>query len=357
MYKEKDILLFLNYCRIDNKKILDLIAKNQISNFINLNINSNLDSSILSEADINKIFNNLKTFEINKYKTKLDSYNIKYITILEKNYPTLLKEIYNPPSLLYYKGDITRLVNPLAIVGARKISTYGIKSLNYIFNDLSNKQISIVSGMALGVDRLAHELALKNNLLTCGVLASSLEIVYPKSNTDLYNSMDNHILISEYPLDTPPIKRNFVERNRIIAGLSLATFVVEAKERSGSLITARIAIESDRDLFALPGDIGNINSKGCNLLIKEGAKLVDSGMDIISQYPYIEECSYIGHMKRYELNELDKYILDLLKQGDKNLGQICENSSFDISDIYTSLIELEMNNYIKRVNGLYIKIR
>lgn len=206
------------------------------------------------------------------------------LSILDKNYPLELREIYNPPVLLFYQGNLDLLTKPkLAVVGARKCSQTGIDSLKKIIAELGNHFV-IVSGLARGIDTAAHMACLKNGGSTIAVIGTGLDAYYPKENAKLQTFIaDKHLILTEYPPASKPLAHHFPERNRIISGLSQGVMVVDAKLRSGSLITCERALEQGRDVFAVPGNILDGFSSGCNHLIQEGAKCVTSGLDILSE--------------------------------------------------------------------------
>ena len=207
----------------------------------------------------------------------------------DENYPRLLKEIYDPPQQLYCLGESkAREKFPLAVVGTRKISFYGRKTTEYLVNGLCQAGLTIVSGLALGVDGLAHQIALENGTKTIAVLGSGLDTVYPPAHKKLAKRIvdSGGALVSEYPPKTQPSKMTFPARNRIVAGISLGVLVIEAPMKSGALITARFALEQGREVFAVPGSIYSENSQGCNLLIKTGAKPVTKVEDILETFNY-----------------------------------------------------------------------
>lgn len=202
--------------------------------------------------------------------------NIKIININEREYPQVLKEIYDPPISLYVKGNIEKLNNKnIGIVGCRECTTYGKKSAEYFAYNLSKQNINIVSGLAKGIDSYAH-LGSLNNGNTIAVLGNGLDMIYPKENLELANEIVKRggTIISEYPCGTKPDKMKFPARNRIISGISSGIIVIEAKEKSGTLITVDFALEQGRDVFVVPGNINSINSVGTNDLIKQGAMLI-----------------------------------------------------------------------------------
>ena len=208
--------------------------------------------------------------------------NIKIININEREYPQALKEIYDPPISLYVRGNIEKLNNKnIGIVGCRECTTYGKKSAEYFAYNLSKQNINIVSGLAKGIDSYAH-LGSLNTGNTIAVLGNGLDMIYPKENLELANEIVKRggTIISEYPCGTKPDKMKFPARNRIISGISSGIIVIEAKEKSGTLITVDFALEQGRDVFVVPGNINSINSVGTNDLIKQGARLVTTYEDV-----------------------------------------------------------------------------
>ena len=209
---------------------------------------------------------------------------IKTITIDNENYPILLKQIYDPPKVLYVQGNVEILNNPsIAIVGCRDNTEYGKKAATYFSYNLAKQNINIISGLAKGIDSFAHIGALQAEGKTIAVVGNGLDTVYPKENEDLAKRIINQggAIISEYSIGTKPEKEHFPARNRIISGLSKAIIVVEAKEKSGSLITVDFAIEQGKDVFAVPGNINSLNSVGTNKLIKDGAIPVSNYKEIL----------------------------------------------------------------------------
>ena len=208
-------------------------------------------------------------------------------SILDEIYPWDLSEIYNPPALLFYQGNIDLLELPkVAVVGSRDSSKLGNQSVQKIIKELNNELI-IVSGLARGIDTAAHMAALQNGGRTIAVIGTGLDVFYPKANKKLQSYIGkNHLVLSEYGPGEQPLKFHFPERNRIIAGLCRGVIVAEAKMRSGSLITCERAMEEGRDVFAIPGSILDGKSDGCHLLIQEGAKCIMSGSDVLSEFDF-----------------------------------------------------------------------
>lgn len=214
------------------------------------------------------------------------------LSLLDKDYPANLKYIYDPPSILYIKGNILpEDTIAVAVVGSRRATYYGLKNAENLGFQLAAGGITIISGLARGVDSAAHRGALKARGRTIAVLGSGLNKIYPRENEELVEEIaQNGAVISEFALDTPPLRQNFPRRNRIISGLSLGVVVVEAAKRSGALITANFALEQGREVFALPGKIDSFTSKGTHDLIKQGAKLVESIEDIIEELEPLKAC-------------------------------------------------------------------
>ena len=208
-------------------------------------------------------------------------------SILDEIYPWDLSEIYNPPALLFYQGNIDLLELPkVAVVGSRDSSKLGNQSVQKIIKELNNELI-IVSGLARGIDTAAHMAALQNGGRTIAVIGTGLDVFYPKANKKLQSYIGkNHLVLSEYGPGEQPLKFHFTERNRIIAGLCRGVIVAEAKMRSGSLITCERAMEEGRDVFAIPGSILDGKSDGCHHLIQEGAKCIMSGSDVLSEFDF-----------------------------------------------------------------------
>ena len=219
---------------------------------------------------------------------RLQEEKVKVITILDGAYPQRLKEIYLPPIVLFYRGNLSLLnQRAVAIVGSRDHSKYAKNCIHELIPVLVNDDIVVISGLARGVDTLAHEESLKANGFTIAVIGSGLDVVYPPENSKLYDVIAKRgLILSEYPLQSRPLKFHFPYRNRIIAGLSHGVCVIEAKEKSGSLITANLALSENREVFAVPGSIFSIHSKGTNSLIEAGACLVSSGETISKNLKY-----------------------------------------------------------------------
>ncbi len=288
---------------------------------------------------------------------KLAQEDIQIITIKDTNYPKILKEIFTPPALLYIKGNIDNLNQQfnLAVVGARKISNYGKQITPQIVKPLAENGFTITSGLALGTDALAHQVALEAKGKTIAVLGSGIDqkSIYPSSNRYLaQNILDNDgTIISEYPIGTLPLKHNFPARNRIIAGLSLGTLVIEAAQSSGALITAYNALEQNREVFAIPGSLFNQNSIGTHKLIQKGAKLITSHHDILEELNLQEVKNYVSNQKILPETLEEKLIIKNLGTEPVHIDQLIKNSNLPTSQISSTLSLMEMKGLIKNMGG------
>lgn len=286
----KQRLIHLDHCRGAGwKTIYQLLTIDPTLKI--LNECSNTEISHLLHISSSTVRNLLLDFHSETIQRQIQTYaknNIKIIAIFDEQYPVLLKEIYQPPWLLYVKGDTTLLTHPtkLAVVGSRQITEYGKAAIRQLLPEIINKQAVIVSGLAKGVDTISHETTIQNGGKTIAIIAGGLYNIYPKENKLLATQlMKNQLVVSEYPPFTLPTKWQFPMRNRIISGMSCGTLVIEAKKRSGSFITADHALHEGREVFALPGNINHPYSEGTNRLIQKGAKLVITAEDVFEELP------------------------------------------------------------------------
>lgn len=286
--------------------------------------------------------------------------NVLAITLLDYNYPKNLKEIFNPPPILYYRGSIEFLnYNCLAVVGTRKFTSYGKQITEEIVSQLAKNNITIISGLALGIDVIAHKACLDASGHTIAVLGSGAnsQCVFPSSNRYIADKIINSggAIISEYPVGINPTKFTFPMRNRIVSGLSKAVLVIEAPRSSGSLITAKYALDQNRDIFAIPGNITNHNSEGTNNLIKDGAKLVSNAADIIQELKIQTVFDDIKFEPKID-NEEEKIVLNILSREPFHIDKIKKLSKLNINVLLSTLTMMEIKGLIKDVGGKnYIK--
>lgn len=281
----------------------------------------------------------------------LEAQSIKLLFIEDEEYPENLRNIGLPPIFLYYKGDIN-LLNGLilGIVGTRRATVYGKQVCEEITKGLIEAGVTIVSGLAYGIDSICHKKILTLGGKTISVVGSGLDVVYPVENKKLWEEIgEKGLIISEYPLGTPPYQYNFPMRNRIITGISKGIVIIESREKGGSLITAQLALEEGRDIFAVPGEIYSQTSVGCNNLIKNSqAKLVTSVKDILEEYGIDSEIKE-GKLNVSLTNE-EKEIYNLIINS-KSIDEIVDESKFKIQEVLAILIDLEIKNLVVAVPG------
>lgn len=310
------------------------------------------------------------TFSLSKYSEEIKKKDIHIITLQDKEYPPLLAQIPDPPFLLYIRGDDLSLlqneVRPcIGVVGTRQITSYGEEVTRRITQGLVDAQVTIVSGMAYGVDGVAHTTAIESNGKTIAVLGCGVDIIHPRVNTTIYWKIVKGagLVISEFPVGRFAEKGLFPARNRIISGLSLGIVVTEGAADSGSLITARYAAEQGREVFAVPGPITSLLSKGPILLLKQGAKLVTEVKDILEELK-INPKSKISNLKQIQnlnsqtkLTKEEQKILNLLQNENLHFDELVRNSKFSAAKVGSLLTLMEMKGYIKHQEGGVYAIR
>ena len=288
---------------------------------------------------------------------KLIKEKISVITIKDKKYPPPLNQIYSPPALLFYKGNIENYNEfCLAVVGSRKVSPYGRQAIFEILPPLLKSRITIVSGMALGTDSLAHQCAVENNCMTIAVLGSGLdsENIYPKANKYLIDKIisNNGMVISEFPIGTMPLKHNFPQRNRIISGLSKGVLIIEAAQNSGALITAQYALEQNKEIFSVPGSIFSANCAGTNKLIKEGAMPVLCAEDILEELNLTEVSRFIENKKIIPENPEEEALLKYLNKEPLHINALIKLTGLPINTLNSCLALMEMTGKIKNLGNM-----
>ncbi|WPC40698.1 DNA-processing protein DprA [Clostridium sp. JS66] len=286
--------------------------------------------------------------------TYLSSKGIGTVVFNEKVYPKNLKNIIDAPAIIFYKGDINGVSKKLSvgIVGSRNCSVYGENVAEIISKELSIDGMNIVSGMARGIDSFAHKACLKQRGYTCAVLGSGIDVVYPKENKKIYDKIsENGCVLSEFLPGTKPLSRNFPIRNRIISGLSDLIIVVEAGEKSGSLITAELALDQGKDVVAVPGTIFSDQSKGTNKLIRDGAYIFTGFEDLfqILNMKYVRQNS----KKLKEMTSIEKKIYDSITDTPAHIDDIFERTNVDIKQLYEVLFELQLRDEVICISGNY----
>ncbi len=283
---------------------------------------------------------------------------IRLLAFNDPDYPIRLRAIADPPPLCYVKGDIVEAdEQAVAIVGSRSASEYGLKVARLLSGGLAALGFTIVSGMARGIDGTAHQTALDGGARTIAVLGCGVDRVYPPEHVDLYRRISRQgAVLSEFPLGTRPAAFNFPARNRLISGLSLGVVVVEATERSGSLITAALALEQNREVFAVPGEVGVSRSRGAHRLIQQGAKLVQCAEDIIEEIaPQLARAQNGAGARRRRLplqcSEDTRRVFDLLQERILQIDEVIESSGLSSAQVSEILLDLELQGLLRQLPG------
>ncbi len=300
----------------------------------------------------------LKKEDLDKELAEAKKLGLRILTIDDCDYPENLKQIYDPPIVLYVKGSMIQADKfSIAIVGSRRASFYGLSSAEKFGFDLAQKGFTVVSGMARGIDTAAHRGALKQGGRTLAVIGSGFNHLYPEENRKLADEISkNGAVISEFPLNTLPFPQNFPRRNRVVSGLSLGVLVVEAARNSGALITSDFALEQGRDVFALPGKVDSVASFGPNALIQQGAKLVFSAEDIAQEYIIPEPVAGETKMPQEkvfieETGDEVSWVCSMLSKEPVSLDELVEKTNMDIPRISDILLKLRLKKLVKELPG------
>jgi DNA processing protein len=285
---------------------------------------------------------------------RLEEFGIKVVTCQDKEYPRRLKEIYDFPPVLYMRGSLMPEDDwCLAVVGTRRATVYGRQVTEEMVADLARSKITIVSGLAKGVDTIAHRSALEAGGRTIAVFACGLDTVYPPENEKLARDiMANGVLLSEYPPGTRPKAENFPRRNRILSGLSLGVLVTEAGEGSGAMITAHLALEQNREVFAIPGSILSSASRGTNHLIQEGAKLVREYVDILEELNLTSVTHQIEMREVLPESETETVLLKQLSAEPSHIDEVCRKSGLPAATVSGTLAMMELKGMVRQVGTM-----
>ena len=291
---------------------------------------------------------------------KLARYGVKVFTYNDEAYPSRLKEIYDYPPLLYVRGELLPQDEwCLAVVGTRRATVYGRQVTEEMVADLAQSKITVVSGLAKGIDTVAHQAALDAGGRSLAVFACGLDTVYPGENADLARKvMQQGALITEYPLGTRPRAENFPRRNRIMSGLSMGVLIVEADETSGAMITAQFALEQNREVFAVPGSILSPASRGTNHLIQEGAKLVRDYTDILEELNLMTIARQIEMKEMLPASDTESLLLKHLSPEPTHIDEVCRSSGLPVATVSSTLAMMELKGLIKQMGSMsYILAR
>jgi len=357
-----NLKLLLNVAQLGPNRIKRLLTKFYNSEKI---LSSDFNQLIKTEGISNNLAKRILNANRKRNETeeslkieleKLDRINGQIITILDNGYPFLLKKIYDPPIILYKLGDFKKEdENSIAIVGTRRPSDYGKKNAEKLCKDLVERNLTIVSGMARGIDSVSQRAALNNGGRTIAVIGSGLDVIYPPENKKLFTEIKNNgVVLSEYSLGTKPDAMNFPKRNRIISGLSLGTVIIETGLKGGALQTASFALDQGREVFSLPGNINAKTSEGTNRLIQKGeAKLITNVEDILLELN-IELDSSPKKKKQIEhidLNIFEAKIINVLDDAPIQIDKIAELTKLTTSDCLVHLLSLEFKGLVRQLPG------
>lgn len=309
-------------------------------------------------ANLQKIKNEI---DPEKYFDEIKKSGVNIITIFDEDYPNSLKNIYDPPTVLFFKGNLEKdLKKTIGVVGTRKITTYGKIVTEDFTKGLVEAGFVIISGLARGVDTIAHSVAVKNSGQTIAVLGGGINKIFPAENISLAQKIANGFgaVVSEFPPDYPSLPGNFPSRNRIIAAFSQAVLVTEAAEDSGSLITARLALDFGKEVFAIPGPITSSLSLGPANLIKQGAKLTTSVDEILEDLGVERVMSKELRVRSEEnLSKDEKVILEILDLEQKHIDEICRDLNLNVALVSASLVKMEIKGLVKNLGGgIYFRV-
>jgi len=290
---------------------------------------------------------------------KVEKCNARIITYTDPSYPLLLKEIHSPPMLLYVNGkDIPVNQTYIAVVGSRNSTYYGLKVAETLGEGLAMRKVGVVSGLARGIDSAAHKGCLRGGGFTIAVMGTGIDVIYPAPNKKLIKQiMENGAVISEFPMGTPPEPKNFPIRNRIISGISRGVAVVEATKQSGSLITASLALDQGRDVFAVPGSVNSFKSTGTHFLIKQGAKLIENADDILDEFSLGNRSTEGTDVLRgapdepLGMEESERKIFEIISDYPMHIDKIGRLAGMDPGGVLSTLMKMELKGIVKQLPG------
>lgn len=352
----KPFLLALNRIgKIGPRTIMKLMERwPNLADMFHLSLNALVDSGLPA-----KLAQAIHDFDMRDIDADLEwekADNHHLLTWEDSHYPGLLKEIHDPPAVLYAAGDLHCLQKPmLSMVGTRKPSVSGKETALNFARELASRQITIVSGLAHGIDAYAHSGCLATKGSTIAVMGTGINTIYPRAHYDLASKIRKHgLLLTEFPLNTSPNAGHFPRRNRIISGLSLFTLVVEAAIKSGSLITARLALEQNRDVLAIPGSIHNPQASGCHYLLQQGAKLITSVQDVLDEMGVEKKASETSPRK-LSLATNNENLVKCFGFEITTIDQLVERSGNSVETVTSELAQLELQGVVKAVPGGYFR--
>ncbi len=357
---DKESLIFFNLLGLGFRTVLKLKTKfGTLKNVLSASSDSLMNTQGIRKKALESIIKHRDSDILEKELNLANKANCDIITIDDDSYPKQLKTISSPPIVLYIHGELKpEDNNSVSIVGTRTPTRYGKKMAHNIGYNLAQQGVTVISGLAKGLDSQAHNAAIEAKGRTIAVLGSGLLRLYPKENRKLAKKIETSgAVISEFPLETTPYRSNFPIRNRTISGLSLGTVVVEAATKSGTLITAGFALEQGRVVFAVPGNMDQPTSQGANALIKQGAVLLQDTEDIFREIPYLKRTkSATQEQEKIKLSDKEQEIVSILDSNPVHIDEITESATMTAPEVSVLLLTLEMKKVLKQLPGKYYAI-
>lgn len=355
-FRNKEAWIFLNNLKSVNNRHIKTIEEtfDEEVEYIFRASNKEINNLRISEKARKEIIDNRREEFLIEILKDLDKKEVNITTLIDEEYPENLKNIPDRPRVLYYRGSLKEDDSySISVVGPRKPSNYGIYVVQKLVDELSKYGIKIISGMASGIDTHAHMVALRNKVRTIAVLGTGVDIIYPSHNRNIYKKIiERGAVVSEFPLGTKGLPYNFPKRNRIISGYSLGTLIIEAEERSGTLITCNHALEQGREVFSVPGNINSMSSKGTNSIIKQGAKLVDCIDDILEEIVDFKDIKKDYKDIEYDIDfdKEENQIIETLRKNPKTIDELSEQTEINIIELNSLLTILELKGKVNKLN-------
>jgi len=350
---------------LGNKAFKNLIARFETPEAVfEADIDKLSEVEGVHEKIVHKIVHRQWALDPEEEIRKVKKCNARIITFKDNSYPKLLRQIHNPPMLIYVKGkDVPINQTFIGLVGSRNATHYGLKAAEKIAMGLAIRGVGVVSGLARGIDSAAHMGCLREGGFTVAVLGTGIDILYPPTNKVLLERiLENGAIVSEFPMGSPPEPKNFPIRNRIISGLSRGIAVVEATKKSGSLITASCALDQNREVFAVPGSIESFKSTGTHFLIKQGAKLIENADDILEEFGFYNRHPEGSNSLRgasgipLDMSVSEKKIYEVIGDYPMHIDQIGRLAGMDASEVLSTLMKMELKGMIKQLLGkMFVK--
>jgi DNA processing protein len=347
-----------SYTKIKNLvnyfKDTSLIFEAKYNDLVKIDLINEKSAKIFTEFDFSSVKN-----EVDEQLKLIEKFNVNVVSFWDDSYPDKLKNIACSPILLFTRGDVSLLKSKsVAVIGTRTPTKYGKESAQYFATNLVKAGLTITSGLAYGIDTIAHQSAVTEKGKTISVFGAGVNIIYPKENSKLVDAiLENGLIVSEYLMNTTPLAQHFPARNRIISGLSIGVLLIESGSQGGGMITAKFALDQSKSIFAVPGNINSSKSKGTNLLIKNsGAKLVQDIDDILDELNLSPILKTPTKKDLSKLSESEKKIMSIISMDPMHVDKISEDAGLNPSDTLVILLNLELESLIRKLPGNFYQI-